>query len=78
MHYTPESVAVRLEALADGRPVFERSLAPGEAVRLRLQAPADAPALFRLLALAGVRAAPSGTSRDVRELGVMALSEPGN
>jgi O-antigen ligase len=78
VHYTPEGAAVRLEALADGRPVFERSLVPGEAVRLRLRAPADAPALFRFVLSRAFVPRHLGSSRDVRELGVMALVEPGS
>jgi O-antigen ligase len=74
-HFTPESAAVRLEALADGRPVFERSLAPGEGVRLGLRAPADAPAVFRFVLSRAFVPRRLGTSRDARELGVTALAE---
>ena len=76
VHYTPESAAVRLAALADGRPVFERSLAPGDAVRLNLRAPANAPAVFRFVLSRAFVPRHLGASRDVRELGLMALAEP--
>ena len=76
-HFTPESADVRLEALFRGQPVFARSLAPGEAVHLRLQAPAEAPAVFRFVLSRAFVPRHLGTSRDSRELGVMALSEPG-
>ena len=77
VHYTPQGTSVRLEALADGRPVFERSLAPGEAVRLRLRAPAGAPAVFRFVLSRAFVPRRLGISRDRRELGVIAIAEPG-
>jgi O-antigen ligase len=78
VHYTPEGAEVRLQALADGRSVFARSLAPGEAVRLRLRAPGDAPAVFRFVLSRAFVPRHLGTSRDGRELGVMAVVEPGS
>jgi O-antigen ligase len=78
VHYTPESAEVRLEGLADGRSVFARSLAPGEAIRLRLRAPAEAPAVFRFVLSRAFVPRQLGTSRDGRELGVMAVAEPGS
>ncbi|HKD17426.1 MAG TPA: O-antigen ligase family protein [Thermoanaerobaculia bacterium] len=77
VHFTPEDAAVRLDALADGRPVFQQSLAPGEEVHIRLRAPADAPAVFRFVLSRAFVPRHLGTSRDSRELGVMALAEPG-
>ena len=77
VHFTPESESVRLEARAWGLPVDQRSLAPGEAVRLRLQASADAPTVFRFALSRAFVPRQLGASRDGRELGVMALAEPG-
>jgi len=73
-HYTPEGKPVTLEARVKGSAVFERALAAGEAVTLRLRAPRFEPraVLFSLSSSFVPRRL--GVSEDRRELGLMAMT----
>ncbi len=70
--YTPQREAVVIEASADGQLVFQRPLPAGEAVVLRLSAPAARPriVLFRLSRSFSPKRL--GFSGDRRELGLVA------
>ena len=70
--FTPVTEPVVIEASADGQPVFERALRAGEAVVLRLSAPAQRPriVLFRLSSSFSPKRL--GFSGDRRELGLVA------
>ncbi len=76
IHYTPEDKSVSLDADADGRRVFERELSPGEEIRLALSAPAARPRIFRFSLSRAFVPRRLGTSRDSRELGVVAFGAP--
>jgi hypothetical protein len=75
-HFTPEGRDVVLIAEADGRRALERTLAPGQAVSLRLAASPEAPRIFRFALSRAFVPRRLGPSSDVRELGVMAVSGP--
>jgi hypothetical protein len=71
-HFTPEGRPVTLTADSGGRTVFERSLAPGEAVHLRLSAGAAARVIRFTVSRAFVPKR-LGLSGDRRQLGLVAV-----
>ena len=73
-HFTPEARDAVLTAEADGRTAFERTLAPGQAVSLRLAASPAHARVFRFALSRAFVPRRLGPSSDVRELGVMAVS----
>ena len=72
-HYTPQREPVGIEAVADGRRVYSRTLEPGQAVILRLAAPPGRPSvvLFRLSRTFNPKRL--GLSDDRRELGLVLI-----
>jgi O-antigen ligase len=74
-HFTPEGKPVTLTAESGGRRVFERVLAPGEGVRLRLSADA-APRVVRFTLSRAFVPKRLGLSADRRQLGLVAVFPP--
>ncbi len=72
-HYTPEGRPVDLTAEADGHVVFERTLAPGQGLPLRLSAGATKPRVFRFTLSRAFVPRHLGHSADRRELGIVAV-----
>lgn len=70
--YTPQREPVVIEACADGQPVFEHSLPAGQAVVLRLSAPAARPRVVLLRLSRSFSPKRLGFSGDRRELGLVA------
>jgi hypothetical protein len=75
-HFTPEGRDVVLTAQADGRDVLTLTLAPGQAVSLRLSAPSASPRVIEFGLSRAFVPRRLGSSSDVRELGVMAVPGP--
>ena len=75
-HFTPEGRPVTLTAESDGRKVFERSLAPGDGVRLRLTAGPAAPRVVRFTLSRAFVPKRLGLSGDRRQLGLVAVFPP--
>jgi len=75
-HFTPEGRPVTLTAESDGRTVFERSLAPGDGVRLRLSAGPSAPRVVRFTLSRAFVPKRLGLSGDRRQLGLVAVFPP--
>jgi O-antigen ligase len=71
-HFTPEGRPVTLTAESGGRTVFERQLAPGDGVRLRLSAGA-APRVVRFTLSRAFVPKRLGLSGDPRQLGLVAV-----
>jgi len=71
-HFTPEGLPVTLTAESGGRTVFERSLAPGASVHLRLSAGA-APRVVRFTLSRAFVPKRLGLSGDRRQLGLVAV-----
>ena len=71
-HFTPEGRPVTLTAESEGRTVFERDLAPGEGIRLRLSADA-APRIVRFTLSRAFVPKRLGLSADRRQLGLVAV-----
>jgi hypothetical protein len=72
-HFTPEGRPVELTGEADGRTVLERTLAPGQALPLRLSAGPDGPRVFRFTLSRAFVPKHLGLSPDRRELGLVAV-----
>ena len=75
-HFTPEGRPVTLTAESDGNKVFERSLAPGDGVRLRLAAAPTAPRVIRFTLSRAFVPKRLGLSGDRRQLGLVAVFPP--
>lgn len=77
-HFTPEGKGTLLTAEAAGAPVFSRSLEPGEGVRLLLSAGPSEPRVVRFELSRAFVPRRLGISGDSRELGLIAVFEPGS
>lgn len=71
-HYTPEAQPVAIEVTADAAPVFQRRLAPGESIVLRLLAPRERPRILFFRLSRSFVPKRLGFSEDRRELGLLA------
>jgi len=72
-HFTPEGKGVELTAECDGRPVFSRTLEPGQGVELRLFGAATRPRIVRFAVSRAFVPRRLGLSADRRELGLVAV-----
>lgn len=74
-HFAPSSKPIGLTVTLDGRTAFQRSLAPGEGIALRLSGSSYRPEafLFRLSSVFVPRR--FGPSEDRRELGLLSVSQ---
>ena len=77
-HFTPEGRPVELTAESEGRRVYARTLSPGEAVSLRLNAAAGEARVVRFAVSRAFVPKRLGLSSDRRELGLVAVFPAGS